>query len=180
MALVTTAGSASANSYGDEAGASAYFLATGRQQEWDTAVAGMAESWLLRAMPFLEAQDYIGMRITTEQALQFPRVGSTQGQRRMQISGLSSTYGFYDLRNRFYASNAIPTPVINAQYEQALALAQNRNWSDDRYESQTVAAGDTSIEVRNSRQLGKLCKLAMLQLDGLLLTGGSVRRLMRS
>lgn len=63
MAIVTTAGSASANSYGDEAGASAYFLLTGRRDAWDAAVAGMAESWLLRAMPFVEAQDYIGMRI---------------------------------------------------------------------------------------------------------------------
>jgi hypothetical protein len=59
-------------------------------------------------------------------------------------------------------------------------LATNANWSDDRYEAQTVAAGDTSIQVRNSRQLGKLCKLAMLQLDGLLLSGGSVRRLVRA
>lgn len=180
MALVTTAGSASANSYGDSDGASAYFLATGRQAEWDAAVAGMAESWLLRAMPFVEAQDYIGVRATTEQALAFPRVGSNQQRNIVQVSGLSQTYGLYDLRDRFFASNAIPTPVINAQYEQAFALAKNANWSDDRYESQTIAAGDTSIEVRNSRQLGKLCKLAMLQLDGLLLSGGSVRRLIRA
>jgi len=180
MALVTTAGSASANSYGDADGATAYFLQTGRQAEWDAAVAGLPESWLLRAMPFVEANDYIGTCATTTQALQFPRVGSVQGQRMLQVSGLSSTYGLYDLRGRFFASNAIPTPVIQAQYEQAFALATNTNWSNDRYEAQTVAAGDTSIQVRNSRQLGKLCKLAMLQLDGLLLSGGSVRRLVRA
>ncbi len=180
MAIVTTAGSATANSYGDEAGASAYFLLTGRQAAWDTAVAGLPESWLLRAMPFIEAQDYIGMRIATDQALQFPRVGNAQDRQTMRISGLSSTYGLYDLRGKFYASNAIPTPVINAQYEQAFALAQNGQWSDDRYESQTVEAGSTSIEIRNSRQLGKLCRLAQLQLDGLVLTGGSVRRLVRT
>lgn len=180
MALVTTVGDATANSYGDSDGATAYFLATGRADAWETANAGHPEEWLLRAMPFIEAQDYMGVRATTEQALAFPRVGSS-GQRRVtQVSGLSQTYGLYDLRDRFFASNAIPTPVINAQYEQALAIAANANWSDDRYESKTIAAGDTLIEVRNNRQLGKLCKLAALQLDGLLLTGGSVRRLIRA
>lgn len=180
MALVTTVGSATANSYGDSDGATAYFLETGRAQEWELAVAGHAEGWLLRAMPFVEAQDYAGLRATIEQALAFPRVGSAESRRVVQVSGLSQTYGLYDLRGRFFASNAIPTPVINAQYEQAFAMAQNRQWYDDRYESQQVAAGDTTIKIRNSRELGKLCKLAMLQLDGLLLTGGSVRRLVRT
>lgn len=177
MALITTVGNASANSYGDTDGANVYFLLTRRRDQWDAVatISGLAqEQALFDAMLFIEAQDYIGSRNSTTQALQWPRKSSAS---RLNVT---STTGVIDLRGRTWTASEIPDPVIQAQYEQALALTQSEHWLSDRYQSQTVAAGQTTIEVATQQKLGRLCRAAELLLDGLVLTGGSSRRLIRS
>ncbi len=178
MALTTTVAGTDANSYGDADGALAYFTLTGRLAEWQTIVDLNAQDQsLFDAMLGIEAQDYMGSRSTRTQLLQWPRVrGGSIWQSSTELAALQ----WYDMRGRTWVSNAIPSPVVNAQYEQALSFATNRFWLDDRYKSQTIEVGDTKIEVATRRDLGKLCTAAMLQLDGLLLSGGSVRRLVRS
>jgi hypothetical protein len=180
MALTTTAASTSANSYADTTYARSYFELTGRKDAWDAVadVSALAqEQALYDAMLGIEAQDYVGTRSTRTQALQWPRVrnGSTW-EDTTELAALK----WYDLRGRQWVSNVVPASVKDAQCEQALALATNPNWLNDRYKSQTIAAGDTVLDIATPATLGKLCQAAMLKLDGLLLTGGSVRRLMRS
>lgn len=180
MALITTAGSASANSYGDADGALAYFLATGRDSQWEQAVAGKPEAWLLRAMPCIEANSFPGSRATSAQALQFPRIGGTNRQAWPSVVAASAADGLYDLRGRFFESDSIPEPLKNAQYEQAFAMATDDQWLDDRYESREIKTGSATLKKRTGRSLGKLCHAAVLQLDGLLLAGRGVVNLVRS
>lgn len=177
MALVTTVGGASANSYGDADGAAAYFLATGRADQWDRAVAGLPEAWLLRAMPYLEAQEYPGSRASSTQALEFPRVG---GHPSTLTPTTTSVTGLYDLRGRFWASTAIPQPLKDAQYEQALAMAENEQWLSDSYRQSSVTAGSATLQKRTGWELGTLCKVATVRLTGLLLSQRGVKRLVRS
>ena len=180
MALTTPAASTSANSYADTTYATSYFDLTGRKAEWD-AVANVSalaqEQALYDAMLGIEAQDYIGTRSTRTQALQWPRVrnGSTW-EDTTELAALK----WYDLRGRQWISNVVPATVKDAQCEQALALATNPHWLNDRYKRKTVSVGDTVLDVALPADLGKLCQAAMLKLDGLLLAGGSVRRLLRS
>lgn len=180
MALTTTVAGTSSDSYADTDYATAYFAKTAREAEWAKVanVSANAQSQaLFDAMLSIEAQDYIGSRATRTQALQWPRVrGGSLWESSTQLASVQ----WYDLRRRYWTSDVIPAPVKNAQCEQALALAMNQHWLDDRYKAKTIAAGDTKIEVATLKDLGKLCRAAMLQLDGLLLTGGSVRRLVRS
>lgn len=177
MALVTTIGSASANSYGDVSGATTYFTLTRRKDEWD-AVANLSalaqEQALFDAMLFIEAQDYLGSRADTTQALQWPRKSS------LSRLNVTTTTGVIDQRGRTWTDTEIPDPVVYAQYEQALALTQSEHWLNGRYQSQSVTAGQTTVEIATQSKLGRLCRAAELLLDGLVLTGGSIHRLVRA
>ncbi len=180
MAVTTTIAGASSDSYADVAYADAYFLKTGRVSQWDTIkdVSGNAQDQaLFDAMLGIEAQDYIGERATDGQALQWPRIGN---RRRRRVEAGTTSLGLYDLRGRSWNSNEIPSPIKNAQCEQALALGMNTSWLDDRYVRQEVTAGSTTLQVATAKDLGKLCSAARLLLDGLILTGGGVRRLLKS
>ena len=180
MPVTTTVASATADSYADVAYADAYFLKTLRLAEWNVIKnidSNAQDQALFDAMLGIEAQDYVGERATDGQALQWPRIGQS---RRRRVSAGTTTLGLYDLRGRAWNSDAIPSPVKDAQCEQALALATNPHWLNDRYKSKTVSVGDTVLEVAMPADLGKLCRAAMLKLDGLLLSGGGVQRLLKS
>lgn len=180
MAVTTTIAGTSSDSYADVTYADAYFLKTGRVLEWDAlknVSANAQDQALFDAMLGIEAQDYIGERATDEQALQWPRIGT---RRRRRVDAGTTTLGLYDLRGRSWDSNEIPEPVKNAQCEQALALATNPNWLNNRYLRQEVTAGSTTVQVATAKELGKLCSAAILLLDGMILAGGGVRRLLKS
>ncbi len=187
MALTTTIGGASSDSYGTEEEAIAYFLATGRAAQWQNVISDdRAEGVLRFAMLEIEAQSYIGRRADTDgviQALEFPRiVGSsfssdpriTDGNYHFEAYETSGLATWRDQRGRQWTSSAIPTPIKHAQFEQAYAMSQNDQWFDDRYKAQTVAVGDTRIDVNVGRDLG-LCIAARKLLSPFLAEARLVR-----
>lgn len=177
MALTTTIGSASADSYGTTEGAIAYFASTGRAARWAVVVdAGRDEHVLRFAMSYLEAMDYLGERANTDgvkQALEFPRVVTVyRGREATTLGGTTWT----DKRGREWTSSVIPTPITQAQYEQALAMAENEQWFNDRYSSQEITAGGATVKVRVGSDLA-LCLAAKLLVRPFLASsyGGVIR-----
>lgn len=179
MALITTVGSSTANSYATTTEFAAYVATT----QWADAFEGAnVEALLLEAMTVLETQNFIGTKALLDQALQWPRVGGG-ARREVLISGLSQTYGLFDLRDRFYASNAIPTPIKNAQ----CALAMSIYFDFSRLELSTssgvsFSAGSVRIgpEVETvSAKTKSMQARAMRELNGLVIEAGKVKRLVR-
>lgn len=162
MALTTTIGGASSDSYATTAYAVTYFASIGRATDWAVITsAGLEEGLLRRAMIEIEAANYIGSRANNDagsgiyQALEFPRKGT------FYLGAIAATDGtiWTDLRGRRFTDDEIPEPIKQAQCEQALAMGNHGQWHDSRYKSQTVAVGDTSIDVVVGKELG-LCLAA--------------------
>lgn len=177
MALTVTIGSASADSYGTQEEAVAYFASTGRTDRWAVIVNAARDESLLRlAMLIIEAQDYLGERVNTSgvmQALEFPRkVTNYRGRDPLLLGGTTWT----DKRGREWTSLVIPTPIKHAQFEQALAMGENEQWFNDRYAAQEVSAGNTTVKVRVGSDLG-LCLAAKLLVRPFLASsqGGAIR-----
>jgi hypothetical protein len=101
--LVSTLGSATANSYQAVADATAYFDNTLFSTEWGALNADTKARALISACAWLETLTYTGTRLFDTQALQWPRVAtSSQG---VESEGAS-----------------IPREILAAQAELALAL----------------------------------------------------------
>jgi hypothetical protein len=173
--LVTTVGADDANSYADIAFAQAYFEATGRFSEWIELDAFQEDGGtvpLLEAMTFIEMQEFLGIRVSDEQALEFPRYGGATKGWPMANWHWHPTDVLRDLRSRQWPIDAIPEPVKQAQCEQALALALNRRWFEDKYKSEKIAMATAEIEVANAKELGTLCRAGWLKLMPFLVRGG--------
>lgn len=84
----------STNSYGDETGLASYALERG------VTITGDSSALLIKAMDYIEAQQYFGERYDYDQALSFPR----------SITKLYDDYG------------EVPVNVIKAQYVAALLI----------------------------------------------------------
>lgn len=157
MALVTTAGSASANSYADLDFATAYFANTPREPRWATIQ--YKEGQLLDAMLIFEDLPWINSKATAEQALEFPRVGRLQ-----PIPGTytatPATGDWTDLRGRIWAADAVPEPIKQAQCEMALALDQSSEWLDPQYKRKEVRTGSATLEMQVSGDLGRVSAIA--------------------
>lgn len=125
MALVTTVGSATANSYADAAFAVTFFTSIGLLSDWTTYNSGSDEAMLLRAMAVIESKDYMGSRANNDnikQALEFPRtVTHYLGIDPVRLSGTTWT----DKRGKEWLDDEIPTPIKQAQCWQAMAEAVN-------------------------------------------------------
>lgn len=169
MALVVTVGGASSTSYADADFAGQYFASTGRQAEWEL-VANDADKWLFDAMAFMERPGYVGMRAATTQALEFPRKYGVRQDENDSVTAETLT----DLLGRTWAVTAIPTPVKQAQCEQAFALSQNKAYTENRYTRQTVSAGGTELSVATVKDLD-LCPQAARLLAPFLSRGVGVR-----
>jgi len=114
--LDTTVGGATANSYADAAFATAYFATRREPGAWRQDSTEQ-EKLLLAAMKPLEARlrkGAWGIRASSAQRLLFPRKED------------ASASAFYDVDGLQWASNAIPTPIKEAQCEIALAMADGR------------------------------------------------------
>ena len=129
-------------------------------------------------MTFIEMQEFLGIRVSDDQVLEFPRYGGAVKGWPSASSGWPwhgqwrPTDKLRDLRSRIWPTDAIPEPVIQAQCEQALAIALNRRWFDDRYKSEKIAMATAEIEVANAKELGTLSRAAWLKLQPFLLRGG--------
>jgi hypothetical protein len=116
MTLVTTPGSASADSYATVAEANTHFIARGITT-W-TGTDTVKENALRRATTYLDNQyrgRFVGIAATQTQALAWPR---TDGNR--DPWHLSFTYPLVDINGFQIAIDAVPTQIKNACIEVAL------------------------------------------------------------
>lgn len=107
MALIDTPASASANTYASVATADAYFATHTNASVWTAATTtnAMKEQALQTATRLIDALfTFVGEIASTTQALRWPR------------------YGVYDQDGRLLASNTLPTRVVQATCELAMAL----------------------------------------------------------
>lgn len=106
--IVETVGSASANSYVTLDEAVTYFGDRLNTDAWDAAESGEGRNKaLLMACKRLERENWLGNRVTTTQALSWPRYYVEK------VDGVSCEY---------YAATEIPQQVKDAQCELALAF----------------------------------------------------------
>lgn len=131
-AIVATVGSASANSYVTLAEAVTYFGDKLNVKAWDVAETANQTKALLMAARRLERENWIGTRVTSTQALAWPR-GDAQkpdglGGNNDYIPGAGALtsyrggYGIYFASfGETYSTTEIPQPVKDAQCELALA-----------------------------------------------------------
>src|SRR5215510_6309735 len=116
--IVTTIGSASANSYVDTAAADAYFDDQLNVTKWTLAVTADKQRALLMAAKRLQIENWLGNRVTTIQALAWPRVGV------QKVDGIDGGYawGYGYLNAEYYLPTEIPQRVKDAQCEFALSF----------------------------------------------------------
>lgn len=108
MTLIATPGASNANSYITVADADAYFATRPFSDDWTVLLTAVKESALISATTRLDTYDYVGIVVTSTQALKWPRQLDTTGAL---------------IRN--YAVNIIPPPIQKATCEAALALMQS-------------------------------------------------------
>jgi hypothetical protein len=144
---------------------------------------------LLWAMRSLNALGWIGGLLEVTQPLSWPRVAirpierSTRRQIRTGFETLTgATSGLYDLRGRFWPSNAIPAPVKNAQCEQAIAAQQSTLWTaSSQFKRRIIQNAQGLIEYKTGgSDSGSMAELASTELSGFLLTGAGVSLLARA
>lgn len=115
-AIVATVGSASANSYVTMEEAAAYFGDRLNVSAWETAAGGDDQTKaLLMATKRLERELWLGNRVSSTQALSWPRYGVEKID---AVTGVNNGYYGFDQ----YDADEIPQQVKDAQCELALSL----------------------------------------------------------
>jgi Putative DnaT-like ssDNA binding protein len=154
MALDSTVGGASANSYVSQAAATAYLAGRLNVTDWTSASSAEKDAALMMATVLLDAQDYDGVKVSTTQRLQWPR------------------YSTYDRDGWFFASDAIPLLVQQATFEYALALLREPTLLDDSglegFANVRLGSLDVTPRPRNATTLPALVR----QLLAPVLAGG--------
>ncbi len=151
MAIITTVGDSTANSFVDDEYADDYFEATGRLSEWQTATNGDPDAALLYAMTFLESLNWRGYRVDEEQALQWPRSSSYPWYG--YVTGSGGTIGLVDGFSRNWPSNDIPEPIKKAQCELALAYLKGY-WGGDEDVIKRFSADGLTVEYADKARPG--------------------------
>lgn len=164
MALIVTAGAANAESYADETFARTHFAKTPRNDRWLALGADAQTYWLRQAMLCIDAQSFLGSRSNptdgVKQALEFPRK-ATHLRGSSRVTG-SATW--QDKKGREWTDTDIPNDLKIAQCEQALAMAENDQYLNNRYKSRRITAGQAELEINTGQDLGTLCPIARLYL----------------
>lgn len=170
MALVTTAGGASSDSYISAADAATYFASVGMLADWTTYAVVDDEELLRRAMMELEERDFLGSRAnndagtSTYQALEFPRKSTFYLGAAVATDGTVWT----DRRGRRYADDEIPMPIKHAQCWLALAIGINEyQATNEQGDSIEFSAGSVTIKPKESATTVKL-KRARREAEALL------------
>jgi hypothetical protein len=164
--IVATVGAANANSYATTTEAAAYFTDRLQVSAWATNADDQARA-LIMATRRLDQFEFRGTKTTTTQALKWPRVDT------------------FDEDGEEYATNAIPTFVKHATFEQALAfLKANAEAYDplagdglDRFDS--VKIGPLAVEIGQSQQSTALAVYAHRLIRHVLASSGLVATLER-
>lgn len=140
--LVTTIGSASANSYVTLDEAASYFADRVGGESWAD-VGDVQARALLTACKRLDRLNWLGSRVTTTQALAWPRYGVQKPDGTASIG-----YGIAD----YYLTTEIPQPVKDAQCELAFALMAGHTEGADKIKR--WKADDVEIEYDSSGASG--------------------------
>lgn len=143
MALDSTVGGSSSNSYVSVADADSYFDDHLNVTAW-TANTDKQEAALVMATRRLEDEFYQGEKAASSQALQWPRINAT------------------DKDGEEYGSTIIPDPIKFATYELALRILNDDNVGGDFVadtgleEFKRAKVGELEVEVDPSFQAGQL------------------------
>jgi len=133
-------GGASANCLITQANATTYFNGRLSTDDWTNASTADKDRALIMATVRLEQEEYRGSKVTTAQALKWPR------------------YSTYNDNGDTYATDDIPDVVDDACCEMALAILKDPTiMSDSGLEGFTsVGVGPLSVQPRSSRKAGAL------------------------
>ena len=173
MAIDTTPGGASSNSYATVAEADSYFSTTFFNATWSAFDTTTKENWLVNAARTIDRYSFRGGRWKNDQALAFPRVSGSKSIYPYVYGGIGSSanlnfaagityiypYGivrgsnFQDDHNTTLGE--IPIPVKYAQFEMISWLSINQDTTTGQVgtdkEIQKVAAINDLIEVEYLR-----------------------------
>lgn len=174
MAIVTlseTVGSASANTYQTVAGANTYFESRLGGEQWPSDNTDTCTKALYTAMRVLEGLRFIGRRVDTTQALNWPREANNPQERGQRLAGewpqiAGGGEGLYAKDGKFYDSDAIPQPVKDAQCEIAYAMLLDPSLNDPALIQATLKTGNLSID--HSKAAASRLRMAFESLQGLI------------
>jgi len=126
IVVETGTGSASSNSYVSEAELSTYAVDRG------ITVTGTAALLLIRAMDYIESRNFLGTKGSRVQALMWPRHGVM-------------------IDNYYFASNAVPQLLKDAQIETAIAIGDGVDPLDNQAR-ETIKEKVGGLEVEYAQQ----------------------------
>ena len=137
-----TVGGTSANSYVTATEADTYFASRLTANTWQSYVDETRQIALIQAAERMDQDDFLGERVTWEQAMKFPR------------------YGIVDEDSRWVNSTTIPQRIKNAQCELALALLVTPTMFEDdglqQFSRISVGQGDLDLTLRGGSSSAKL------------------------
>ncbi len=191
VTIVTTVGSASANSYASLAEADAYFALRPNATAWTAIMDGDERSKLLLwAMRSLDGLGWVGARVVPTQSLDWPRLAVRPVERMppyalrygtLQPLVFPGAPGLYDLRGQFHATTSIPQGVKDAQCEFALAAQLSTVLTiPDKYKKREIKDMNGTLEYNTGADIGSITAIAMSQLIGLILFGGGMSKIARA
>lgn len=140
--LVATVGGSTSNSYITQADAQTYLDGRLDVAEWTSAATADKDRALIMATYRLEQEEFPGTKVSTAQALKWPR------------------YGTYDDDGDGYDNDEIPTPIEHACCELAVALLKKPDLLADSglepFKQVGVGGGAVAAETRGSFVAGQL------------------------
>lgn len=161
-----TVGGASANSYITRAAATTYFDERLNSGAWTSAADADKDRALIQATRRLDQENWQGVRVTTGQALDWPRYWAT------------------DEDGEEYAADAIPQPIKDATCELALRFLNDGTTDTlaDTGLEEFVQAKIGPMEVERNRafRAGQLPETVMRLLRHVVQAGSASRRMMRA
>ena len=172
---------ATGNTFASLSYANTYFDQRPNAAAWIDLTDDEKNRLLLWAMRRLSALNWIGGLLQENQPLCWPRVAIRPIERTPpsgQSYGGTNYAGLYDLHKRFWPSNEIPAPVINAQCEQALAAHQSTIWTaSSPYKRRIIQNSQGLIEYKTGgSDTGVASGLAMVELSGFLMGASQIAR----
>lgn len=183
--LVATVGSASANTYASLAEAATYFGDRLNSDSWGIASADNRTRALLMAAKRLERENWIGGRVTSTQALAWPRAGAEKADSVPGIAGddipgagivswYRGNYGTYNAGVDYYDTDEVPQAIKDAQCELAMAYLTGYT-DDDETDIDDFSADGISVTIGKSRKSNAL-PATVRRLIGPFIRGTVLRR----
>lgn len=177
ITLITTVGGSTSDSYISVADADTYFDRRPNATAWtDLTDDDDKAKLLLWAMRSLNGLGWIGGRYSTTQSLDWPRVAVRPIERFTRYSETMYGGGLYDQNGNVWTYQQIPTGVLNAQCELALAIQQNTSLTTPgAYKRRIIKNNNGLLEFGSDSEMAStLMATARRELRGLLFTGAGM------